>query len=99
MSYRASRRADSDLHDIWQFIARDSVNAADRVEQELHEAMEMLARMPTAGHLRSDLDKKPYRVWSVYSYLIVYRPLRKGIVVVRVVHGARNMKKLFRGKS
>jgi toxin ParE1/3/4 len=29
------------------------------------------------------------------KYLIFYRPIKNGIEVVRVLHGARNLKKVF----
>lgn len=54
-----SPEARLDLLDIWEYIAQDSVDAADRVEQEIAQAVSMLARNPEIGHLRPDLSSKP----------------------------------------
>ena len=44
--YLLSPEANSDIFEIWTWIARDSVELADRVDAELHEVFEALARMP-----------------------------------------------------
>ena len=68
-----NRRAERDLNDIWDYISKDSLDAADaviaRIRQEIHE----LARMPGVGHRRADVKSPTYRFWSVYSYVIAYR--------------------------
>ncbi|MGZ4889893.1 MAG: type II toxin-antitoxin system RelE/ParE family toxin [Candidatus Angelobacter sp.] len=62
----------ADLNDIWDFIAQDSVDAADRVLEEIESAINMLVSNPHAGHLRPDLSSRSLRFWLVYSYLIAY---------------------------
>lgn len=52
--------------------------------------------MPGKGHTRSDVRNKVYRFWSVYSYVIACRFDDETLTVVRVVHGGRNFRKLFR---
>lgn len=47
------------------------------------------------GHLREDLTRRPFRFWPVYSYLIVYRPETRPIQILRVLHGARDVKSLL----
>jgi len=34
---------------------------------------------------------KPVRFWSVYKYLIVYRPERKPLEILRIIHGMRDL--------
>lgn len=46
----------ADLSDIWDFIAQDSENAADRVLDEIENAINMLVSTPHAGHLRPELN-------------------------------------------
>ena len=72
--YLYSPEARLDLLEIWEFIARDDVDAADRVEREIEQTLSMLARNPYLGHLRRDLTSKPVRFWPIYSYLIIYDP-------------------------
>ena len=44
--------AEQDLDEIWEYIAEDSVDAADRLMAKLFEAFEELARSPRMGHKR-----------------------------------------------
>lgn len=96
MTFRVSRRAHADIAGIWDYIAKDDPIAADRVDREIHEAIQGLAAMPGKGHLRPDVADAQYRFWSVYSYVIVYRMEGRTLVVVRIVHGARDLKKFFK---
>jgi plasmid stabilization system protein ParE len=50
--YLVSPEANSDIIAIWRWIAKDSVDLADRVDTELHDVFEALARMPRLGHRR-----------------------------------------------
>jgi toxin ParE1/3/4 len=92
MKYRISRLADRDIDQIWQHIADDNPDAADRVDASLHEAMKLLAKMPGIGHTRWEVADPRYRFWKVYSYLIAYRV--EG-ATLRVVHGARDLRKIL----
>jgi plasmid stabilization system protein ParE len=66
-------RAKRDVNDIWDYIAADNVEAADRVLDALDNAMVKLAKTPGIGHWREELTDKRHRFFLVYSYLIVYR--------------------------
>ncbi len=66
-------RARQDVHDIWDYIANDNIEAADRVIDALDNAMIKLAKNPGMGHRRDELTDKRHRFLLVYSYLIVYR--------------------------
>lgn len=46
-----------DLEDIWDYIAADSADAADRWIAKLFDAFETIARMPGIGHKREDLTR------------------------------------------
>jgi plasmid stabilization system protein ParE len=90
-----SQEALSDLDEIWLYIAADSPTAADRVIDEIYEAIYKLAEFPGMGHLREDLIDEPLRFWSVYQYLIIYRPETQPIEIVRVVSGYRDITQLL----
>ncbi len=45
----------ADLDEIWEFIATDSLNAADSLLQQIYEAIRSLIPFPQAGHIRSEL--------------------------------------------
>jgi plasmid stabilization system protein ParE len=93
-SFQLTSQALDDLFDIWSFIAKDNPTAADRVEDAICRACELLAREPFIGRERNDLTELPVRFWVVqpYSnYLIVYRPEKKPLQVVRILHAARDL--------
>lgn len=46
-----SPQALDDLDEIWVFLASDSVEAADRVETAIREAIRKLAEFPELGHV------------------------------------------------
>ena len=39
-----------DLLELWEFIAQDNVDAADRVQEEVQQAVSLLSRNPELGH-------------------------------------------------
>lgn len=94
---RVRPQARLDLLDIWNHIARDDVRAANRVGARLDEAIRGLLLMPGKGHVRQDVRKRGYRFWTVYSYVIAYEYDDEQLTVVRVVHGRRDFRGIFRG--
>jgi len=99
MNYRISRKANSDIEQICDAIADDNPDAADRLDEKIHGAIERLAEFPGMGHTRADVDDKRFRFWVVGKYVIAYRVESDELLVVRVVHGARDFRKLFRGNE
>lgn len=80
----------ADLEEIWEFIAADSLDAADRILEEIYEVIRGLVRFPHQGHRRSDLTSRPLRFQHVRDFLIAYAPDEKPLVVLSVLHGRRN---------
>lgn len=91
-----SPSAQQDLTEIWQFIANNSVDAADKVIDKIKDAMLSLAEMPGMGHRRQDVRDSRLRFWKVYYYLIAYAHDDQELRVARVVSGHRDFKRLFR---
>lgn len=87
--------AERDVNEIWDHIANDSIQAADRVLESLESAMMRLAKNPGLGHWREELADKRHRFSLVYSYLIVYRDEIRPIQIVRVLHGARDLQNIL----
>ncbi len=82
--------AEEDLLGIWQFIAEDNDEAADRFVDTLYAKCQLLAMNPRLGPLRTDIAPE-LRYFPVGNYLILFREHSEGIEVVRVLHGARNL--------
>jgi len=87
--------ARADLEEIVDFIAQDSLDAAQRVRRELRNSMRLLARTPGMGHFRSDLSDEPLRFWQVYSFLIIYRPETRPLQILRVLRAARDVRTIL----
>jgi plasmid stabilization system protein ParE len=92
----------SDLDEIWDYIASDSIIAAEKVNTDIVKAIRALVPFPHQGHRRSDLTSRPLRFWRVYDYLIAYAPDQKPLWVVAVIHGHRSprvMAAILRGRE
>jgi len=89
--YVLSISAELDLDSIWEFIARDSVDAADRWIGTLYEAFDAVAASPGMGHTRKDLTSLPVLFWPVVRYLIVYRVQGELVEIVGVTQGSRDV--------
>jgi antitoxin ParD1/3/4/toxin ParE1/3/4 len=89
--YVLSADAELDLDEIWEYIAADNLDAADRWIGELFDAFEALGQSPGLGHRREDLTPHPVLFWPVGAYLIIYRAERRPIEVVAVTQGSRDI--------
>jgi plasmid stabilization system protein ParE len=83
--------ADLDLDAIWEYIARDDIDAADRWMGKLFESFETLTRTPGIGHKRDDLTSYPVLFWPVGAYLVIYQAEHRPIVIVAVTQGSRDI--------
>jgi toxin ParE1/3/4 len=84
-----------DLDEIWDYIATDNLEAADRVIDALETAILKLVKTPAIGHWREELADKRHRFFLVYSYLIVYRYEARPLQIVRVLHAARDVQNIL----
>ena len=89
--YLISSDADRDLSEIWEYIAADRLDDADRWIEKLFDAFAALAQHPNLGHRREDLTPYSVLFWPVGSYLIIYRLAPTGLQIVAVTHGSRNI--------
>jgi plasmid stabilization system protein ParE len=80
----------TDLEEIWEYIAADSLDAADRIREEIFEAIRSLVVFPYTGHDRPDLTARPLRFQSLRDYVIAYAPDEKPLAVIAVLHGRRS---------
>ena len=82
--------ASVDIDDIWEFIAADNIDAANRVVEDVLEAIDLLVAFPHQGHRNPNLTSRPLRFKLVREYVIAYAPEKKPLWVVAVFHGRRN---------
>ena len=90
-AYVLSEDAELDLDDIWEYIARDNVDAADRWTDKLFGAFDAIAQKPGIGHKREDLTDHPVFFFAVGAYLIIYRAIRRRVEIVAVTQGSHDI--------
>jgi toxin ParE1/3/4 len=94
--------AKRDLTDHFVFLGENvSVDMARRFLHACNISFEALARMPGLGAQRTSRSPRfsSVRVWPVKGferYLTFYRPLADGVEILRVIHGARDIERIFR---
>lgn len=95
--YILAPEAAHDLIQIWRYIKKQSnAETADRVESAIRERIAFLAANPGAGHWRKDLTEQPVKFFPVYSYLIVYRPEKRPLQIVSILHGRRDVERILK---
>lgn len=96
-SWVLSPLAREELEEILDYIAVESGSAvvADRVAVDFAEALNKLADLPRMGWQRHDLTGSDVRWWQVHSYLIVYDAESEPVRVLRILHAARELGRVF----
>ncbi len=90
--------AEIDILEIWDYIADDSLAAADRWVDHLDKQFRVLATQPMMGRARDELVPG-VRSFPFGRYVVFYMPLDDGIDVVRVLHGARDIDAVFNSEQ
>ena len=95
---RVTRRpqAETDILEIWEYIAADSVEQADRWIDKLDRSLELWATQPMMGRERAELAPG-LRSLPFGRYVVFFLPLEDGIDVVRVMHGSLDIEERFHG--
>ena len=86
-----TRSAQTDLLETWSFISERSFEAADHVLDVIEKEAQTLALQPLMGRARPELSAD-IRCWPTStSYNLYYIPEESGVIVVRVLHHARDI--------
>jgi plasmid stabilization system protein ParE len=92
--------ASQDVLEIWDYIANDNIDAADRLLELLFEAFDKLAIMPRIGHRREDLvEDRPLLFWPVGDCLVIYRANRLPVEIVAVTRSSRDIPAFLRSRE
>ena len=90
MNLRFSRKAAEDLEDIGDFIAQDDPLRAASFVAELQDNCQKLLNNPDAYPTRPELGHG-LRVSVHGKYLIFFKSVGNDLLIVRILHGARNL--------
>ena len=91
-----SAAAEADLEEIGDFIAASNPVRAVSFIAELRGHCQKIATAPAGYSSRSELVEG-LRLCVHEKYLIFFRVLEKEIRVERILHGARDIERLFEG--
>jgi toxin ParE1/3/4 len=94
MRLTISPQAEADLEEAWEYIAERSPRAAQQFDDDIRERWSVLRRFPEMGRSRAELGKG-LRSFIVGSYTVVYEIEEDRIVILRVIHGARDVPSFF----
>ncbi|HQZ03780.1 MAG TPA: type II toxin-antitoxin system RelE/ParE family toxin [Thauera sp.] len=88
---RHSTSAENDLLEAWLFVAEDSVEATDRLLDQIQAESQTLLLQPKIGQARDELAVD-LRGWPTLTpYILFYFVEDDGITVARVLHHARDV--------
>ncbi len=87
---RQTARARADLIEIWTHVAQQDPGAADRLLDRIAARLEILKDFPNAGTALPALAPGA-RMLVEAPYLILYRSDEQGVLLVRVLHGRRDI--------
>lgn len=92
--YRLNSKAEEDLLEIWRHIAENSPKSATKLIRTFHQHFTLLSENTRMGQARPDIAPE-LRYFPVKRYLILYRLIKDGVEIMRVVHGSRDLGSLF----
>jgi toxin ParE1/3/4 len=97
MGHRRAPQADSDLDDIWYYVATKSgsLDTADRFIDSITDRFFLLASHPNIGRTRDEDLRPGLRSFPVGEYVIIYRIEDEDVLILRVLRGSRDITALF----
>ena len=97
MAHRVAPQAEADLDGIWLYVAKESgsTDVPTRLIDAITSRFLSLATFPYVGRARDDDFGSGSRSSSVGEYVIVYGLDGRDVLILRVVHGRRDLDALF----
>ena len=96
-----SKKAEQDTEEIALYLALENPNASAMFREALEATYTLLSTMPKIGSTRDFHNPRlsglrMFPVKGFENYLIFYQPTDEGLLIVRVLHGARDIVTLFK---
>jgi toxin ParE1/3/4 len=86
----------TDLVEHYAYIASDKIEPAERFLKQVEKTFELISHFPGIG--RAWESRRPrlagvrvYPVPKFRNYLVFYRPIKAGVEILAVLHGARDL--------
>ena len=94
LRHRLSSVAERDVAEIVEHLAKANLDAAIAFIDQLSDRFRQLEQYPESGAQFGD-PQRGLRRTSLGNYVIVYQILDDAVLIVRVVHGARDLHDLL----
>jgi|SRR6056297_191126 len=87
-----------DLDEILLYIAKDSVENALKMYDEIRKNINKLDTFPKRGRLVPDknMARLGIRMLFISSYIVFYRIIGEEVFIYRIIHGKQNYPMLFK---
>jgi toxin ParE1/3/4 len=85
----------NDLETVADFISRDSPYYAAAWVRSVRDAARSLNLMSMRGRVVPEIGDRQIRELIVQSYRLIYKVERSRVVVLGIIHGARDLKTLW----
>jgi toxin ParE1/3/4 len=98
MRIRKLPQALVDLVETAEYIAADNPEAADRFFDAFEKTLETIRRTPKIGSVRNFQGYSDVRLWFVHGFeksLVFYTENDEEILIMRVIHSARDYRHVF----
>ena len=89
-------QAEQDLEEIGDYIAADNPSRAVTFIREIRDHCDKIAKSPLSYIARPELGDG-IRTCAHGRYLIVFQPSDQDVLIIRVLHGARDIPSFFQG--
>jgi plasmid stabilization system protein ParE len=86
----------TDLDAVVKYITRDSRHYAAAFVREVRDAARSLRFFPERGSVVPEFDDVNIREIFVRSYRLIYKIMKKRVIVIAFVHGARDLAALWK---
>ena len=90
-----SDEAESDLEDIWDYIASDSPIKADRFIDQLYRKCIDISDLDGIGRRRDELSDELLSI-PHKKYIIFFERKKKHVNIVRILQGSRDLDQIFK---
>lgn len=100
--YRVAPEAEEDLDGIWWYVyeASGSERIANTLIDDITGKFALIGDMPSLGRARNDVGIGVHSMPVRENYTIYYQPRpRGGVIISRIIHGARDQKKAWKRKA
>jgi toxin ParE1/3/4 len=87
---RFAPSAETDLESIGDYIAMENPRRAYTFVQEIRNRCEKLSQFPEQAR-RLIERRDDIRILTFKNYVILYSNSRDGVMIIRIVHGARDL--------